>query len=86
MRVTRASHVEQWLLEVSKADAVDRDRPIYYTSLQICGWQTGDVMASFCLSVAELVCKEAIPPQRGGERVGRAGCGKTIVAVRISLT
>ena len=32
------------------------------------------------LSVAELVWRGAVPPQRGGERVGRAGCGQTIVA------
>ena len=36
--------------------------------------------ALFFLSVAELVWRGTIPPQRGGERVGRAGCGKTIVA------
>ena len=28
MRATRASLVEQWLPEIGKADAVDRDRPI----------------------------------------------------------
>jgi hypothetical protein len=28
MRATRAAHVERWLPEISKADAVDSERPI----------------------------------------------------------
>ena len=66
----RALHVEQWLPEISKADAVDRDRPIslnIFSDVELVDMNT-KVLS--WISVADLVWRGAIPPQTGGERIG----------------
>jgi hypothetical protein len=74
------------LPEISKVDAVDSDRPISFNIFADVWLAAGDVRVSSFLSVAELVWKETLSPQRGGEKwVGQAA-EKLSSQVRTSLT